>query len=596
MPHSQDAPETPMRRLLAYAARHRGRIRLAIAYSFLNKLFDLAPPALIGAAVDIVVRQQDSLFASFGLTSVSAQLWALAVLTFLIWLAESVFEYAQKVVWRNLAQTVQHELRLDTYAHMQRLDMAYFQSQRTGGLMAVLNDDVNQLERFLDSGANDLVQVTTTSVLIGAAFFAISPEVAILSFLPVPFVILGSFAFQKRIAPRYRAVRDQAAVLNSQLSSNLGGIPTIKSYVAEEREVQRLGELSEEYRRLNADAIRVSSAFSPFIRMVIVLGFTATLVLGGLLAAEGTLEVGTYSVLVFLTQRLLWPLTRLGETFDQYQRAMASTARIMDVLDRPAKVVSGTEVLKADAVTGHITFDQVAFEYPGRERLFESLSFEVHPDTTVAFVGSTGAGKSTIVRLLLRLFQPVSGTIRLDGVAIDALDLADLRRAIGLVSQEVFLFHGTVRENVMYGRPDASEEALLKALQQAEAYDFVMALPQGLDTLVGEWGMRLSGGQRQRLSIARAVLKDPPILVLDEATSAVDNETEAAIQRSMATIAKGRVTLVIAHRLSTVRHADNIIVLADGGIAEMGTHEDLVSGDGVYANLWRVQTGEAALS
>jgi len=579
---------------MRYARPHRRRIRLAMASSFLNKVFDLAPPGLIGAAVDIVVRREDSLFSELGIPDVKDQLWALAIVTFLIWLLESAFEYFQKVLWRNLGQTIQHELRLDTYAHLQAMDLSYFESQRTGGLMAVLNDDVNQLERFLDIGANDLIQVTTTAVSIGAIFFWISPEIAALSVLPVPFVIWGSFAFQSRIAPRYRAVRDQAAVVNSQLASNLTGVATIKSYVAEDREVARLRELSEEYRQRNKKAIALSSAFSPLIRMVIVLGFTATLVLGGIFTLDGELEVGTYSVMVFLTQRLLWPLTRLGETFDQYQRAMASTTRIMDVLDHPVVMQGGATTLDASQVKGRIEFDRVSFAYTGREPVLTDLSFTIEPDTTVAFVGSTGAGKSTIAKLLMRLYDPVEGEIRLDGVPLPELDLADLRRAIGLVNQDTYLFHGSVAENVEYGRPGATPEDLQAATRKAEAQGFVDALPERFDTVVGEWGMRLSGGQRQRLSIARAVLKDPPVLILDEATSAVDNETEAAIQRSMETIAQGRVTVMIAHRLSTVRNCDRIMVLADGGIAEAGTHEELIALDGAYAALWRVQTGEAA--
>ncbi|MCB1034263.1 MAG: ABC transporter ATP-binding protein, partial [Acidobacteria bacterium] len=490
-----------------------------------NKLFDLAPPILIGAAVDIVVRRQDSILARLGFPDARDQLLVLAVGTFLIWALESLFEYAYALLWRNLAQTVQHELRLDGYRHLQDLEMAYFEDRSTGGLMSILNDDVNQLERFLDGGANDLLQVGTTVVLVGAAFFYLAPSVAWMSFVPIPFILWGSFRFQKRIAPRYAAVREQVSVLNGQLANNLSGIATIKSFTAEGREVERIRRESEAYRQTNRRAIRLSSAFSPLIRIVILVGFTATLVYGGRLAVDGRLAVGAYSVMVFLTQRLLWPLTRLGQTVDLYQRAMASTRRILDLLDTRPGISSGGEALDLEAVEGEVELDHVSFAYQDGYPVISDLSVRLPAGQTTAFVGATGAGKTTLIKLLLRFYDVTGGAILLDGKDLRSLALEDLRRAVGLVSQDVFLFHGTVRENLIYGRPEATEEEIMAAARVAEAHDFIEELPQGYDTVVGERGQKLSGGQRQRLSIARAVLKDPPILILDEATSAVDNET-----------------------------------------------------------------------
>lgn len=561
----------------------------------LNKIFDLAPPALIGAAIDVVVEKENSLVASFGVVDVMDQLWVLAVLTVIVWGLESAFEYAFAVLWRNLAQTLEHELRMEAYRHVQTLEMGYFEDRSTGGLLAILNDDVNQLERFLDVGANQLLQVATTVVVVGLTFFAFAWKLAVIAFLPVPFVLWGSFRFQARIAPRYAVVRERVAELSARLANSLGGIATIKSFTAEEREAKRLEEASEAYRDANADAIRLSSAFIPLIRMVIVIGFTATLVYGGWLAETGALAVGAYSVLVFLTQRLLWPLTRLGETLDLYQRAVASTARVLDLVQTPVEIRSGDTPLPADSVEGYVRFEDVVFTYPTAERrTLDGVSVFVEPGQTVAIVGPTGSGKSTLMKLLLRFYDTGSGAVTLDGHDLRSLDLGDLRRAIGLVSQDVFLFHGTVRENVAYGRPDATDAEVMEAIRVAEAEDFVAALPQGLDTVVGERGQKLSGGQRQRLSIARTVLKDPPVLVLDEATSAVDNETEAAIQRSMTRVAEGRSTLVIAHRLSTIRDADRIYVLDGGRVVETGSHDELLAASGLYARLWDVQSGSAA--
>ncbi len=565
----------------------------AAAASVLNKALDIAPPLLIGLAVDIVVQEQDSFLAGFGVESVTAQLWVLAALTLVVWAAESAFEYMHDVLWRNLAQTVQHELRLDAYRHVQGLDMAYLEERRTGDLMAVLNDDVNQLERFLDDGANRLIQVATTVVLIGAAFFWLAPAVAWLAFMPIPIILWGSFRFQRRIAPRYAEVRERAGLLNAELAGHLGGMATIKSFTAETREAQRIEEESDAYRAANRVAIRLSSAFSPLIRMAIVLGFTATLVYGGVLASRGTLSVGAYTVMVFLTQRLLWPLTDLGETFDLYQRAMASTNRILDLLAIRPSIVDGPQRLTTGDVKGELRFENVAFSYDQGVPVLRDVDLVMPAGATTAVVGATGAGKTTVVKLLLRLYDVDSGAVLLDGGDVRELPLADLRRAIGLVSQDVFLFHGTVRDNIEYGRPGAGDAEIEEAARAAEAHDFIMELPAGYETLVGERGQKLSGGQRQRLSIARAILKDPPILLLDEATSSVDNETEAAIQRSLERVAVGRTTVVIAHRLSTIRSADGIYVLAGGRVAEHGTHDELVAAGGIYAGLWAVQTGEA---
>lgn len=583
----------PLLRLWDYAANHRQSIVIASIFSVLNKVFDLAPPALIGAAVDIVVSRENSLLGRIGIENIETQLWVLAGITIVIWVLESVFEYMYAVRWRNLAQTMQHEMRVDAYGHVQDLEMSYFEDRSTGGLMSVLNDDINQLERFLDIGANDLIQVSTTVVVIGGIFLGVAPTVAWMAVLPMPFVIWGSIRFQNRIAPRYSDVRERVGLLNGQLANNLGGVATIKSFTAEQHEIQRISALSDDYRGSNRRAIQLSAAFSPLIRMVIVLGFTAIMVFGGQLTLDNSLNVGAYSVLVFMTQRLLWPLTRLGNTFDMYQRAMASTTRILDLLNTKAEIVDGEKRLETEKVTGEVVFDNISFAYTNGMNAIQNLTLNVRAGETAAIVGATGSGKSTLVKLLLRFYDVQSGQVCLDGHNIADLNLTDLRKAIGFVSQDVFLFHGTVRENIAYGTFDAPMEKIIEAAKIAEAHEFIMSLPNGYDTIVGERGQKLSGGQRQRLSIARAVLKDPPVLILDEATSAVDNETEAAIQRSMERITVGRTTIVIAHRLSTIRNADRIFVLENGVLRQQGQHEELIeTGDGIYAGLWRVQTGE----
>ena len=582
----------PLRRLWQYGSKYHGTAIWATIFSILNKLFDLAPPVLIGMAVDIVVEREESLIAWFGFPDLETQLIILAVATGLIWALESLFEYLFRVRWRNLAQAVQHSLRMDTYQHVQHLGMSYFEDQSTGRLMSIMNDDINQLERFLDEGANDILQVVTTTIVIGGIFLAIAPSIGWMTILPMPLIAWGSIYFQNRLAPMYARVREQVSVLNSHLSNNLSGIATIKSFTAETLEYSSVERESQNYRERNEEAIRLSSAFVPMIRMIIVSGFIAILFFGGRMTLTGDLEVWQYSVMIFMTQRLLWPLTRLGSTLDLYQRAVASTDRVFDLLETPREIVSNANFVSLGQVEGKVTFSGVSFAYNTDQTVVTDLTIAIEPGQTVAIVGATGSGKSTIVKLLLRFYDVQHGAISIDAIDIRHAHLDDVRGAIGLVSQDVFLFHGTVRENIAYGQPDATQAAIEEAAIAAEAHQFIMELPQGYDTIVGERGQKLSGGQRQRLSIARAVLKDPPILVLDEATSAVDNETEAAIQRSLERIAIGRTTIVIAHRLSTVRNADQIFVLDQGRLAEQGTHDALTGADGIYRRLWLVQTGE----
>ena len=581
----------PLMRLLSQLRHHRGTVLLASICSILNKVWDLAPPVLIGMAIDVVAAQEDSFLAQFGYPDVYEQLYILTGITVVIWVLESIFQYFYAVLWRNLAQTAQHELRMSAYTHIQDLEMEWYSEQSTGSLMAIMNDDVNQLERFLDQGATDLLHVATTIIVVGAIMISVAPEVALLAILPVPIIVGGSFIYQRRIAVRYTKVRGKVADLSALLNNNLHGITTIKSFTAEEREVERVGDASMSYREANRDAIRLSASFVPIIRMAILFAFTANMLVGGWYALDGRISLGAYSVIVFITQRLLWPLTRLGETFDLYQRAMASVTRVLDLLDTKIGIVEGETRL--ESVRGEIGFSGVGFSYPEREIVLEGIDFAIPAGKTVGLVGSTGSGKTTLVRLLLRFHDPDTGAVTLDGHDIRELTLQSLRGSVALVSQTTTLFPGSVRDNVRYGDPDADEAAVIEAARVAEALGFIEELPYGWETDIGEGGHRLSGGQRQRIAIARAVLKDAPVLVLDEATSNVDNETEAALKRSIETISEGRTTLIIAHRLSTVRNADTIAVIGDGRISETGTHEELLESSGLYSRLWAVQTGEA---
>ena len=588
----------PLQRLFRYASGYRRDFRLATLYSVLNKFFDILPEVLIGTAVDVVVKGDQSFLArhvlvTVGITDTWQQLLVLGAANVVVWGGESLFQYLYEVKWRQLAQDIQHDLRLDTYRHVQKLDMAYFETQRTGNLMSIMNDDINQMERFLNGGANQIIQVFCSSIMVSGVFFALQPGIAMVALLPVPVILFGAFWFQNRLAPRYAKVREAAGDVSARLNNNLLGLATIKAFATEGFEADHIEQGSNAYRSANRQAIRVSSAITPVIRMAILSGFTATLLYGGWLTLHDQLAVGAYSVLVFLTQRLLWPLTGLAEVADLYQRSMASIARSMKLLDTPINIPYEGRHFPIALARGELRFEHVGFAY-GDTPTLHDIDLVIPAGKTTAFVGSTGSGKSTLVKLLLRFYTAQSGRILLDGQPIDELNLQDLRRAIGYVSQDTFLTDGTVAENIAYGAAGASDQAIAQAARASESTEFIDKLPLGFATRIGERGQKLSGGQRQRLALARAILKDPPILVLDEATSAVDNETEAAIQRSLDVVSRNRTTVVIAHRLSTVRHADCIHLLENGRIVESGTHDVLVRQGGGYAALWRLQTGERA--
>ena len=582
--------ENNLRDLFNYALEQDTKVRRGIIYSILNKIFDLAPPVLIGIAIDIVVEGSDSFIGNLGYSDRRQQLIILAVLTFIIWGLESAFDYIAAVTWRNISQDIEHSLRTDAFNNVLGLDLAFFENKSSGRLMAILNDDVNQLETFLDNGANRLVQTATTVLVIGGTFLYISPLVAVFAFIPIPIIIFGSLRFTNRIAERYTKIRNDIENLNANLSNSITGILTVKSFNREKKESERITLSSNEVKSANYHAIRLSAAFIPIIRIAILFGFTATLLIGGFLALDGEIKVATYSVMLFITQRLLWPLTELGVIFDSYQKAMASFRRIINLKNTSPTIDNG--IKKLTSFNKKIEISNLNFEYVKNFPVLNDISIDINKGQTTAIVGSTGSGKSTLIKLILRLYDSTSGEIKFDGKNIRDLELDSLRNKIGLVSQDIFLFEGTVFENIAYGNLDAKDEEVWEAAKLSESDKFINLLPNKENTIVGERGQKLSGGQRQRISIARAILKNPEILILDEATSAVDNETEAAIQRSINTLKEGRTVIAIAHRLSTIRNAEIIYVLEEGKVVESGNHESLLEINGVYSKLWSVQTGE----
>lgn len=580
-----------LKELYSYSNEFRPRILKAVTYSVLNKVFDLFPPILIGLAVDTVVEKNNSFLGTLGGWNQFQQLLVIAALTIVIWGLESWFEYLYAVHWKTLAQLIQHKVRMESYSHLLRLDHRFYEGQQSGNLIAIVNDDVNQLERFLDVGMNELIQVTVTVIVIGAIYFFKSPYLAILSFITMPLIIYGSVWFQKFLTPLYLGVRNQVGLLTGELNNNLQGMATIKSFAREQESYDKIKEYSLGYFAANEKAIHVSSLFTPLIRILVMIGFLMTLLVGGHLTIEGRIDVGTYSVLVFLIQRLLWPLTRLGQTLDLFQRAMASVARIFNLLKSPVTIVDGSYSPEKSEIKGRITLSHVSFSYPGTGAVLKDFNLSIEAGESLGLVGATGSGKSSLVKLLQRFYDPDHGEISLDGRPLRDYSLQSLRSAISVVSQDVYLFHGTVLENIRFANPEASMEEIYEACRRAHIHDFILSLPEGYNTIVGERGQKLSGGQKQRVSIARALIAHSPIVILDEATSAVDNVTESLLQEELKEALKGKTSLIIAHRLSTVVSCDRIIVMQNGRIVEEGPHSSLVSSDGIYEALWSVQTG-----
>lgn len=575
---------------LSYARPWRKKISWASFCSIMNKIFDIAPEILIGIYVDLVVQREQSFIAKLGFESIESQITLLAIATFLIWAFESIFEYLYSVEWKNIAQGVEHHIRIDSYKHVQTLDLEWYEKQKMGNITAVINDDVNQLERFLNSGFNDILQIIISSIAIGCVFFYISPLIAMFAICPIPVILFVASFFQKKLSPKYLDVRNAAGNLSSSIFNNLLGIITIKGFTAESFETKKILELSNDYQLKNKNAIKLSSAFIPIVRMGVLTGFIGTMIIGSFYAIKGTIAVGSFSVLVFLTQRFLWPFTRLGETIDLFERSMASTKRILELLKTKSNIINKPNAKLINELNDSIHFKEVTFGYNDK-KIFKKLNLKINKGDFIGIAGQTGSGKTTLIKLLLRFYDINQGQLLLDNNSIDSINIESLRSKIGLVNQEIFLFDGTITENICYPNTDIDEKLLMEVSKNSQCSEFIEKLPDGFETLIGERGQKLSVGQKQRIGIARALYKKPDILIFDEATSAVDNETEHLIQKALKEIAKNCTTIVIAHRLSTIKNSNKIIVIGNQGIIEEGTHSQLIENNNFYKQLWDIQTG-----
>jgi len=589
-------PSLHLFRIWPFIKNRNALLLFSASSATLNKVFDLMPPLLVGWVIDTLQGQAPLWIIRLSGTHDPLNLATLlSVLAVLIFALESFFQWAYQFGFMNLAQLIQHELRNHTYAHLQTQDIGFFEDRRTGDTLTILNDDVNQLERFFNSGISEMIHLITLGIVACAILFSISWQLSLVAIFPIPIILVSVVIFRRKMSPIYQSLRDCVGKIAARIENNLSGMLVIQSFSAENFEAKRVDEASTAYLNVNKRAIAVTTAYIPLVRMIIVLGFAGVLWIGSywVLSGANIITAGELVLFAMMTERLLWPITRMGPTIDNFERANASAKRLFEVLDTPSLIQDPKTPIVFDRAAGGLSFQDVSFQYQNQVPILKNITFHIAPGEIVGIAGPTGSGKSTIIKLAMRFYDPNQGHISIDGHHLKTLTKLQIRKNIALVSQDTYLFHGSIFQNIAYGLIHTEKEKVFEAAEQAELHQFIMSLPDTYDTIVGERGIKLSGGQRQRLSIARAILKNAPIMIFDEATSAVDTETERAIQKNLEKLTAGKTALIIAHRLSTIRNAHRILVVDQGRLVEEGAHQELVAGKKIYADLWATQIGQA---
>jgi len=505
--------------------------------------------------------------------------------------------YLLKILFRFLNNYLSHkaawnlvaDMRVRVYDHLQKLSLRYYQDKQTGQLMSRTTNDTATFETLIAHAVPDLLANILVVLGVAIVLFIKNTYLALFTLIPVPFLVLGSWIFTKKIRPNFRAAQSSLAELNATLQDNLSGMKEIQIFNQQLREKNRIRKNAESYAAAILHALKLSGIFHPTVEAVSSSGTVIVVAFGGWLALKQSISVSDIVGFLLYLNLFYQPISTLARVTEDLQQAVAGADRVFEVLDTEPDIKDSPHAVDIGRSKGEITFKNVSFSYVDTVPVLQDISFEVKKGEMIALVGPTGVGKTTIISLIARFYDPVSGSILLDGRDLRDITLSSLRSQISIVLQDIFLFNGTVAENIAYGNKTATLDEIVKAAKTARAHEFIMEMPEGYDTIIGERGVRLSGGQKQRLSIARAVLRNTPILILDEATAAVDVETEARIQQAIQELAENKTIIVVAHRLSTVKRADKILVIKDGKIAESGRHSDLISYNGLYRQLYDIQ-------
>ncbi len=567
-----------LKRLFAYLLPYWKTLLVSSVLLLARAGAELVPPLFQRAIVDEVIGASDL-----------SRLGTLVILLVAVYGCQQLINAADMFLRHALGERFILDLRVRIYDYLQRLSLSFFERTSTGELMSRVTNDVNALENFVTHGS--ALTVVDLLRLVGGAviLFVLDARLALLVLLPVPILAVSLRYFNTRIRPIYRNVRARLGDINARLQDSLSGIRVIQAFVKEEQQLARFTTDSESYYQARVQGIRYWATFFPAMRFVAAMGTVIVLAAGSIMVLDGSLTLGTLVAFLSYTVSFYEPINRLTEVDNVLQEAIAAGERIFELLDTTADIKDAPDAVELPPVQGDVSFDNVHFRYGTGDKVLQDVTFRMAPGEVVALVGPSGAGKTSIANLLCRFYDPVHGHITMDGINLRQVRLSFLRSQVAVVLQDTFLFNTSVRDNLLYGKPDATDDELLAATRAAHAHEFIKALPNGYDTEIGERGVKLSGGQKQRLALARALLADPRILILDEATSSVDAEAEYLIQQALEAVLKGRTALVIAHRLSTIRDADKIIALEEGRIVEVGDHRELMERGGLYSQLYQRQ-------
>jgi ATP-binding cassette subfamily B protein len=567
-----------IKHFIKYYKPHMPLFLLDFTSAFLVALLDLVFPKAVNIVIDKVLPKNDIQL-----------VFRIGIFLFVLYIIRYILGYVVHYYGHVLGTKIEYDMRQDIFGHVQKLSFAYFDNTKTGHIMSRIVNDLNDISELAHHGPEDFFISAIT--LLGTFFILIQTnwQLTVIIFAIMPFMAWFAFMKNREMRSAFKNTRVKIADINAQVEDSISGIREVKAFANEEHEQIKFEHGNKDFRVATQKAFKIMAEFFSGIDLMTNLINLLVLTAGGWLCYRGKMTIGDLVGFLLYVSMFLQPLRRMMNLLESFQKGMAGFGRFIEVMETQPDIVDNPGATDLNQVKGRITFDNVTFSYDNKSHVFSNVSFKIEPGETIAFVGPSGAGKTTLVSLIPRFYEVDDGIIKIDGIDTRNVTLKSLRQNIGIVQQNVFLFAGTVRYNIAYGRLDATDEEIVEAAKRANAHNFIMELENGYDTYIGERGVKLSGGQKQRLSIARIFLKNPPILILDEATSALDNETEKTIQESLFALSQNRTTLIIAHRLATIRHAGRIFVLTEEGIIEQGTHKELLERKGAYHRLYATQ-------